>query len=69
MTAEVETGYELPAERGVIATTFVRYLPLLILAENPPADAGDRNGTHFVNSTDRILELLTERHGFPRLHK
>ena len=44
-------------------------LPLLILAENPPADAGNRNGTRFVNSTDRILELLTERHGFPRLHK
>jgi hypothetical protein len=44
-------------------------LPLLVLAENPPADAGNRNGTRFVNSTDRILELLTERHGFPRLHK
>ena len=44
-------------------------LPLLILAENPPADAGEREGTRFVNSTDRILELLTERHGFPRLHK
>ena len=44
-------------------------LPLLILAENPPADASDRSGTRFVNSTDRILELLTERHGFPRLHK
>ncbi|MBM7046946.1 MULTISPECIES: DUF3088 domain-containing protein [Rhizobium] len=44
-------------------------LPLFILAENPPADASDRSGTRFVNSTDRILELLTERHGFPRLHK
>lgn len=43
-------------------------LPLLILAENPPDDAGDWNGTRFVNSTDRILELLAERHGFPRLH-
>ncbi|MGV1793046.1 DUF3088 domain-containing protein [Rhizobium sp. A37_96] len=43
-------------------------LPLLIFAENPPDDAGDWNGTRFVNSTDRILELLAERHGFPRLH-
>ncbi|MGY5776306.1 DUF3088 domain-containing protein [Rhizobium sp. LEGMi135b] len=43
-------------------------LPLLILAENPPDDAGEWNGTRFVNSTDRILELLAERHGFPRVH-
>ncbi|MCZ3379103.1 DUF3088 domain-containing protein [Rhizobium sp. AG207R] len=43
-------------------------LPLLILAENPPDDACDWNGTRFINSTDRILELLAERHGFPRLH-
>ncbi|WP_349962711.1 DUF3088 domain-containing protein [Rhizobium sp. ZPR3] len=43
-------------------------LPLLILADNPPDDAGDWNGTRFVNSTDRILELLAERHGFPRVH-
>lgn len=43
-------------------------LPLLILAENPPDDAANWNGTRFVNSTDRILELLAERHGFPRLH-
>ncbi|WP_267552077.1 DUF3088 domain-containing protein [Rhizobium rhizogenes] len=44
-------------------------LPLFILADNPPDDASEREGTRFVNSTDRILELLTERHGFPRLHK
>jgi hypothetical protein len=43
-------------------------LPLLILAESPPDDAGNWNGTRFVNSTDRILELLAERHGFPRVH-
>ncbi len=43
-------------------------LPVLILAENAPADAEDWNGTRFVNKTDRILELLAERHGFPRLH-
>ncbi|WP_113358379.1 DUF3088 domain-containing protein [Rhizobium sp. SYY.PMSO] len=43
-------------------------LPLLVFAENPPDDAGDWNGTRFVNSTDRILELLAERHGFPHLH-
>lgn len=43
-------------------------LPLLILADNPPPDAGEWNGTRFINSTDRILELLAERHGFPRVH-
>ncbi len=32
MTAEVDAGLEPVAERGAIATTFMRYLPLLILA-------------------------------------
>ena len=44
-------------------------LPALVLASEAPADAQDRNGTRFVNVTDRILELLAERHGFPHLHK
>ncbi|CAN7698071.1 DUF3088 domain-containing protein [Rhizobium rhizogenes] len=44
-------------------------LPVLILAGEAPADAGNRNGTRFVSATDRILELLSERHGFPHLHK
>lgn len=44
-------------------------LPVLVLAGEVPADAKERNGTRFVNSTDRILELLAERHGLPHLHK
>lgn len=44
-------------------------LPVLILADDPPADAGDWHGTRFVGNTARILELLAERHGFPQLHK
>jgi hypothetical protein len=43
-------------------------LPVLVLAESAPVDAEHWNGVHFVNKTDRILELLAERHGFPRLH-
>ncbi len=43
-------------------------LPVLVLAEDAPADAEHWNGVRFVNKTDRILELLAERHGFPRLH-
>ena len=33
-----------------------------------PADAKTHGGARFVNDTKRILELLAERHGFPRLH-
>ncbi|WP_027668051.1 DUF3088 domain-containing protein [Rhizobium leguminosarum] len=44
-------------------------LPVFILAHAAPPDAADWNGKRFVNTTDRILELLSERHGFPRLHK
>ena len=43
-------------------------LPVLILSGDAPADAGDWRGTRFVGKTDRILELLAERHGFPRIH-
>ena len=32
MAAQVETGFEVVAERSAIATTFMRYLPLLIIA-------------------------------------
>ena len=32
MAVEVDTGFEAPAERGAVATAFIRYLPLLILA-------------------------------------
>jgi len=43
-------------------------LPVLVLAANAPPDAADWKGKRFVTKTGRILELLAERHGFPRLH-
>ncbi|MDQ0561216.1 hypothetical protein QO004_003009 [Rhizobium mesoamericanum] len=43
-------------------------LPVLVLASNPPPDAADWKGKRFVAKTGRILDLLAERHGFPRLH-
>lgn len=43
-------------------------LPLLVLAQDPPPDASEREGAFFIQDTARILELLAERHGFPRLH-
>lgn len=44
-------------------------LPVLVLAEgDTPADAERHGDLAFVSDTKRILELLAERHGFPRLH-
>lgn len=45
-------------------------LPVLIFGDEqaPPADALQTGGKHFVSDSRRILELLAERHGFPRLH-
>ena len=45
-------------------------LPVLVLGDEAeaPADAKTHGGARFVNDTKRILELLAERHGFPRLH-
>lgn len=43
-------------------------LPVLVFGDNPPSDALEANGRHFVSDTKRILALLAERHGFPRLH-
>lgn len=43
-------------------------LPLLVLAGAAPDDAARHGETRFVADTKRILELLAERHGFPRLH-
>lgn len=42
-------------------------LPLLIFGDNPPEDARRHGDLHFVSDTDRILELLAERHDFPLL--
>jgi hypothetical protein len=45
-------------------------LPALVLGdEHPvPADAKTQDGKRFVNDTRRILDLLAERHGFPKVH-
>ncbi len=45
-------------------------LPALVLGDGEgPADAEAYGDVHFVSATKRILELLSERHGFPRLHE
>lgn len=45
-------------------------LPVLILGDEhaAPADALSLGETRFVTDTRRILDLLAERHGFPRVH-
>ncbi|MBP0583025.1 DUF3088 domain-containing protein [Labrys sp. LIt4] len=44
-------------------------LPALVLGQGPiPEDAERFGDVAFVKPTRRILELLAERHGFPRLH-
>lgn len=40
---------------------------MLILGDDPPADARSHSEVQFISNTDRILELLTTVHGFPRL--
>lgn len=45
-------------------------LPVLVLDGDaaPPADAHVHGVLRFVTDTRRILNLLAERHGFPRVH-
>lgn len=45
-------------------------LPVLVLGdEHPlPEDAVALGDKHYVTDTKRILTLLAERHGFPKLH-
>ncbi len=44
-------------------------LPALVLGDGPVPDDAERHGeVAFVKPTHRILDLLAERHGFPRLH-
>lgn len=45
-------------------------LPVLVLGDElpPPDDAKTLGTTRFVNDSKRILALLAERHGFPKLH-
>ncbi|WP_309769361.1 DUF3088 domain-containing protein [Agrobacterium larrymoorei] len=43
-------------------------LPLFIFASDPPADAKIKGDVRFLQDTNRILQILAERHGFPQLH-
>lgn len=45
-------------------------LPVLVLGDDQPApaDAQILGERRFVTDTRRILELLAERHGFPKVH-
>lgn len=43
-------------------------LPLLVFASDPPQDAIAHGDARFVQKTDRILQLLAERYGFPHIH-
>ncbi|KAF1044114.1 MAG: hypothetical protein GAK35_01902 [Herbaspirillum frisingense] len=45
-------------------------LPVLILDDHQaaPEDAQSANGKRFVTDPRRILDLLAQRHGFPRVH-
>jgi hypothetical protein len=45
-------------------------LPVLILGDDGPIpdDVKTLGETRFVNDTNRILALLAERHGFPKVH-
>jgi hypothetical protein len=45
-------------------------LPVLVLGDEYPLpeDARSLGGRHFVSDPKRILVLLAERHGFPRVH-
>jgi hypothetical protein len=45
-------------------------LPVLVLGRDQPAppDAQTLGERRFVTDPRRILELLAERHGFPKVH-
>lgn len=44
-------------------------LPVLVFGEGPVPDDAERRGeVAFIKPTRRILDLLADRHGFPRLH-
>ena len=45
-------------------------LPVLVFGDEPPApaDAQSLGALRFVTDTRRILALLAERHGFPKVH-
>jgi len=43
-------------------------LPVLILSSDAPADLPVANGKRFASDIERILALLSDRHGFPQQH-
>ncbi|QGZ64737.1 DUF3088 domain-containing protein [Paraburkholderia acidisoli] len=45
-------------------------LPVLVLGDEHPLPEGARTlgGVHYVDDAPRILALLAERHGFPKVH-
>lgn len=62
-------GFARPREAVIAAVGEENQgLPLLVFAGDAPEDAARHGETRFVQDTKRILELLSERHGFPRLH-
>lgn len=63
-------GFSRP-RRAVIAALGEanQSLPALVLGEGDIPDDAERHGeVAFVKPTHRILDLLAQRHGFPRLH-
>ena len=44
-------------------------LPLLVFGDNAPADAKRFGDVAYVQDTNDILNLMAQRHGFPRPHK
>jgi hypothetical protein len=65
-------GYDRPRAAVVEALDADHQgLPVLILGDEQPAphDAQVLGDKRFVTDTRRILELLAQRHGFPRVHR
>jgi len=44
-------------------------LPLLVFGDAPPDHAKHHGETAYLQDTNGILTLLSERHGFPKPHK
>ncbi|MCA8093744.1 DUF3088 domain-containing protein [Burkholderia anthina] len=64
-------GFERPRHAVIDALDDAHQgLPVLVLGSDQPApdDAGTLGDVRFVNDARRIVELLVERHGFPKVH-
>lgn len=65
----IRVGFARPrAEVVAVLGEDNQSLPALVFGDNPPADAQEHAGVHFISDTARILAQLAERHGFPKLH-